>query len=364
MLLRLKVYVSTLTICLLVSTGSYAQESWSPFPADIITPPFSDDGDIAKGFYEAYPKATQNWNVCVSFPHLKDDYWNAVNYGIAKEAERLGVRLNLYEAGGYENLTTQIEQVRKCIADGADGLILSAIDFDALNPLIDEIMDQGIPVIDLINGVSSTNISARAIRPYYDLAFETGQFISTLLKREGWVTNTGRNARIAWFPGPDGAGWAESGNRGFEAGIQGAPVDIVSVLYGDTGRSVQGELIEQALAEHKAFDFIVGTTVTAEAAMRIVNQRDLRETTRVLSYYFSPGVQRGIMRGIIVGAPTDNQAIQARIAMDQVVRILEGAPVKRHVAVRADFISRANINEFDANTSLAPVGFRPVFVIN
>lgn len=361
---RISLFSVGLLAASIFAVGAQAQNTWFPFPVDIIKPPFSENGTVTKGFYEGLPNATQKWKICVSIPHLKDDYWNAVNYGLAKEAERLGVRLNLYEAGGYENLETQIRQVRDCIDDGADGLILSAIDFDGLNSLIDETMDRGVPVIDLINGVSSQNISARSLRPYYDLAFKTGQFISGLLKNEGWTGKHNRDARIAWFPGPEGTGWAASGNQGFIDGISEAPANIVSTLYGDTGRTAQAALIEQALTEHEEFDFIVGTTVSAEAGMRIVNKQDLREKTRVLSYYFSPGVYRGILRGIIVGAPSDNQAIQARVAMDQVVRILEGAPVRRHVAVRSDFISLGNIHDFDPSTSLAPAGFRPVFVIN
>ena len=47
---------------------------------------------------------------------MKDAYWLAVNYGVAEEAKRLGVKMNLVEAGGYTNLNKQISQIEDCVA--------------------------------------------------------------------------------------------------------------------------------------------------------------------------------------------------------------------------------------------------------
>ena len=49
-------------------------------------------------------KATKPWNICVLFPHMKDSFWVAADYGIVEEAKRQNVNVTLYEAGGYENL--------------------------------------------------------------------------------------------------------------------------------------------------------------------------------------------------------------------------------------------------------------------
>ena len=61
--------------------------------------------------YEPLGRATKKWRICASYPHLKDSYWLSVNYGMVLEAERLGVALQVVEAGGYPNLTRQIAQI-------------------------------------------------------------------------------------------------------------------------------------------------------------------------------------------------------------------------------------------------------------
>ncbi len=35
---------------------------------------------------------------------MKDSFWVAVAYGIVSQAQTMNVNMNLYEAGGYENL--------------------------------------------------------------------------------------------------------------------------------------------------------------------------------------------------------------------------------------------------------------------
>jgi ribose/xylose/arabinose/galactoside ABC-type transport system permease subunit len=45
--------------------------------------------------YSPLEKADKKWNICVSFPHMKDAYWLAVDYGVAEEAKELGVTMHL-----------------------------------------------------------------------------------------------------------------------------------------------------------------------------------------------------------------------------------------------------------------------------
>ena len=139
----------------------------------------------------------------------------------------------------------------------------------------------------------------------------------------------------------------------------------MTTQHGDTGSAAQGKLVEAALDQYgDDLDYIVGTTTTAEAAVKILRRRGLSQRIKVLSYYYSPGVHRGIRRGGIVAAPTDHQVLQARIALDVTVRILEKSDYFKHVAPRVMVVDRNNIKAWDSATTLAPRGFRPIFSIN
>jgi periplasmic protein TorT len=332
-----------------------AAEEWFPYSVEVWDPPFDMSSPRTSVDYVPLEKASQAWDICVSFPHMKDAYWLAVNYGVAAEAERLGVNMTLLDAGGYTELPTQISQIEDCVAAGADAVVIGAISFDGLNSLVAEISGQGIPVIDVINGMSSPELAAKSLVSFGEMGAHAGRYLA-----EQHPAGSDP-VKVAWFPGPAGAGWVEMGHEGFMNAIKGAAVEVVEVRYGDTGKEVQTRLVEDTLEGHSDIDYVVGTAVTAEAAIPVLRARGLTDQVKVVSYYFTPGVFQGINRNQILAAPTDSTVIQGRIAIDQAVRILEGEDYLKHVGPALTVVTPENVETFDRDSSLAPDGFSPTF---
>ena len=328
---------------------TYSVEVWDP-PFDMESPRRSVD-------YSPVEKASQAWDICVSFPHMKDAYWLGVNYGVVSEARRAGVKMQLVEAGGYTELNTQISQIEDCVTGGADAVVIGAISNDGLNSVVSEIRGKGIPVIDVINGMSSPELSAKSLVSFGEMGAKIGDFLA---QRHPSGSN---KVKVAWFPGPPGAGWVEAGNTGFTGSIKEAAIELVDTKYGDTGKEVQSKLVEDTLEAYPDLDYIVGTAVTAEAAVSILRARGLEGQVEILSYYFTPGVDRGIRRNQILAAPTDSTVIQGKIAIDQAIRILENKPYEKHVGPALYVVSQDNISSFDSSSTLAPADFTPVFEV-
>ena len=93
--------------------------NWFPYKAEATEPAFAQNGQKVSMDYTPLARASKKWEICVSFPHMKDAYWLGVDYGVIEEAKRQGVKLNLFEAGGYTNLSKQISQIEDCVARGA-----------------------------------------------------------------------------------------------------------------------------------------------------------------------------------------------------------------------------------------------------
>src|SRR5262245_15035896 len=81
-----------------LASVSAQDKPWYPFPVEVWDPPFNMDSPRTKVDYTPVEKAAQKWNICVSFPHMKDAYWIAVDYGVAEESKRQGVKMTLLEA--------------------------------------------------------------------------------------------------------------------------------------------------------------------------------------------------------------------------------------------------------------------------
>lgn len=338
--------------------AALAGKQWYPYKVELPAEAGTPKGENVVIDYTPLEKAAQGWSICAVFPHMKDSYWLAVNFGLCCEIKRLGVQMRLYEAGGYDNLPVQIKQIETCTAAGADGVIIGAISYHGLDTLVARLHRQGVPVVDLVNGMSSDRIAAHSLVSFEEMGFQAGEYIARRHPKDG------RPAKVAWFPGPRAAGWVQDGDRGFRRALSGSTAEIIAVRYGDTGRIVQSMLIRQVLDAHKDVDYIAGTAVTAGAAVKILRERGLRNRIKVVSYYFTPEVYREIKRGHILCAPTDSPVIQGRIAVDQMVRILEHKPYHERVGPHIYIIDRDNIDSFDRETSLAPSGFRATYATN
>jgi periplasmic protein TorT len=336
-----------------------AEDLWYPAQIDVWSLPFNTEHQHEPQQYRPPGHASRPWRICASIPHLKDDYWLAVNFGLVNEAKRMGVALNLYEAGGYENLATQQSQIAECVAKNkADALIIGAISADGLNSVIADYSAKGMPVIDLINGINSDQTTARVAADFFDMGFAAGKYLTALQ-----LDTPNKTAKVAWFPGPAGAAWVAAGDKGFRAALNGSSLSILEGGFGDTGIAAQTRLIEAVLDSHPDIDFIAGTAVSAEAAVQVLQKRKLDQQIRVIAYYFGPGVYRGIKRGAILAAPSDSQAVLARISIDQAVRALEKQTMIRHLGVTIKMVDLKSLSEFDLSSSIAPAGFRPIFSV-
>lgn len=340
---------------LLGAAGAASAADWFPYSVEVWDPPFDMASPRKTVEYTPLEKASKPWEICVSFPHMKDAYWLGVDYGVAEEAKRQGVKMQLVEAGGYTELPKQISQIEDCVAAGADAVIIGAISYDGLNNLVADIRKKNIPVIDVINGISSPELSAKSLVSFGEMGAKAGEFLAKLHPKGS------APVKVAWFPGPAGAGWVEAGNTGFMDAVKDSAIEVVETKYGDTGKEVQAKLVEDTLQAHPDISYVVGTAVTAEAAVPILRDRGVDDKVKIVSYYYTPGVDQGIRRGQILAAPTDSTVIQGRIAIDQAVRILEGKDYLKHVGPALKVVSQENIKDFDTSSTLAPDGYAPVF---
>lgn len=357
----MKKIVTSMALSAAVATSLCAQaraDSWYPYPAQQIVPPFATNGKAVDLNYTPLAKADQPWNICVSFPHMKDAYWLGVDYGVIEEAKDLGVKLHVVEAGGYTQLARQMSQIEDCVAAGAQAVIIGAISYDGLNNLVAEVTKKGVPVIDLVNGMSSPDVTAKSLVSFYTMGNEAGEYLAKAHPAGSTPV------KVGWFPGPAGAGWVEAANQGFLDAVKGTAIQVLGPKYGDTGKEVQLQLVENLLQAEPDVQYIVGTAPTAEAAQGLIRERGLVGKVQLMAFYLTPGVYDGIKRGFIMASPADSMVIQGRVAVDQAVRALEKKDLVKDVGPKIFVLDKANIGTVPQTNILPPETFKPVFTVN
>lgn len=318
--------------------------------------PFDDASAAVPLTYTALDRAARPWRFCVLYPHLKDAYWLSVNYGMVEEARRLGVGFDVFEAGGYPNLSRQIEQLKGCASEEFDAVILGAVSYTGLTAEVERIARLK-PVIAAVNDIDDSGITAKASVPWTEMGAAAGRFLAERHPKGSPPVT------VAWFPGPQGAGWVTFVEAGFRAALEDSSAQIVMTRFGDTGTEEQVLLVEEVLEAMPEVDYLVGSGPMAEAAVPILRARGLEGKVEVVSTYLSHAVYRGVVRGRILAAPTDSPVLQGRLSIEMAVRALEDRLTTRHAGPPVWTVTPATASAEVIEGSLAPASFVPVFAL-
>lgn len=316
--------------------------------------PFNYESPSQPISYQPSIPAAHPWRLCIAYPHLKDSYWLNVNYGMVEEAKRLGIEIQIVDAGGYPNLDRQIEQLQECANQDHDALIVGTVSFEGLTNTVLPIA-QKMPVLATVNDIADPGITAKSGVSWKQMGYMVGQYLAE--RHPAGSTTT----KIAWLPGPDGSGWVYFNEAGFKEALESSSVEIVVTKWGDTGKEIQRTLVQEAIEEHPDVDYIVGNALMAEAAISVLREKKLNNKIKVLSTYLTPGVFRGIRRNRIVASVTDSPVLQGRLSIDQAVRILEKKSFEKHVGPQVVLLDQNNINNIDLTQEFAPPSFHATF---
>ncbi|BBR93908.1 TPA: TMAO reductase system periplasmic protein TorT [Escherichia coli] len=293
-------------------------------------------------------KAKRAWKLCALYPSLKDSYWLSLNYGMQEAARRYGVDLKVLEAGGYSQLATQQAQIDQCKQWGAEAILLgsSTTSFPDLQKQV-----ASLPVIELVNAIDAPQVKSRVGVPWFQMGYQPGRYLVQ------WAH--GKPLNVLLMPGPDNAGGSKEIVEGFRAAIAGSPVRIVDIALGDNDIEIQRNLLQEMLERHPEIDVVAGTAIAAEAAMG--EGRNLKTPLTVVSFYLSHQVYRGLKRGRVIMAVSDQMVWQGELAVEQAIRQLQGQSVSDNVSPPILVLTPKNADREHIRRSLSPGGFRPVY---
>jgi periplasmic protein TorT len=336
-----------------------ATQAGGAFAADDWTANLMVDEKNPTAVYKPLPvgAVSKPWHLCVAFPHMKDAYYVAKDYGVLLEAKRQGVSATIMAANGYDDITGQIQQIEDCVAAGGNAVLVNAVSKSGLNGMIDELAKKKIPVLDLGNGVTSDKIAAAALAQYYYAGATAGKYLA-----ETFPVGSGKK-KMVWLAGPAGSQWVEDAVRGMKEAIAGSDVDLVKVIYGDTGKAAQMKLLEDALQTYPDLTIIGGVAPAIEGAMEIVKEKNIKDK-KLIAFYSTPPIEQAVRDGIVMATVNDNNLVGSRISVDQAIRLLEGKLEVKVASRKFSIVDSKNVNTYDRATLLAPADFKPVFKVD
>ena len=132
---------------------------------------------------------------------------------------------------------------------------------------------------------------------------------------------------IGFFPGPQGANFSDDAVTGFDNTVKEAGYKIAVTRRGDSSLGVQMDLVQNALQAYPEINYVVAIDPGAQGAVTVLRNSRQLDKVKVASINIIPPVYQNIANGMTVGSGVDFTVIQAKLAIDMAVRLLEKKPM-------------------------------------
>ena len=333
------------------TTTASADPNWSTEAVSV------DAGGSTSSFtYEPIPvdQVKKDMTVCVLFPNMADDYWASANYGSLVEAQRDKVNYLAYNAGGYEHLQAQLDQIDGCITQHVSAIMIAAISEGACSG-VKKALDAGIPVVDFINGLNCPGLEDNPQLAHVSIGpADYGASAADLLIEQDKQLN------VALFPGPDGTSFVEAVSKAFKDRLNGSKVTVAVDKRGPLTEDSQLSLAEDVLRTYPQVDATIGNTVGGTAAVTAIRNAGKQDTVEAYQYAITKSFYQHILDGTAVGAVSDVAPLSSRMAFDQAVRLASNVDptTSNRIGPQAKLVTEDTIKEIPFDEMFAPDGFQ------
>jgi protein TorT len=323
-------------------------------------PPFDlDQKNLVPYSYKSLEpnEVSKKWDVCLLLPHTDNPFMVSVLYGGITEARRMGINLEAKSAGGYQNVSRQIDQIEACAARGAHAIVVIATSRTGLNDAIASAANRGIVVIDVINGVTSDKITGRVVSSYGKIGSTFGTYLANK-----HPAGTPRK-KVLYYAGPAGASYVGFMEQGFLDAIKSSEIEVTKKFYAASSKAAQFPVVEDGLSAYKEVDYIVGNAPAIEAAHDILRDKG-RKDVRLIAGFVTPRILELVEQGQVEATVSAAEVLQPTMAIDLALRALEKKLEVNDVAPNSFIIDQANVKVFDRGGTVIPRNWQPVFNVN
>jgi len=264
-------------------------------------------------------------------------FFGPVKKGMNDAAEMMGVQCDFLGTEGVD-LDAQAQMVRQAVADGYDGIAVNIIDPEAFDAVIQEAIDQGVPVVGFnVDDHATPNARLSSVNQQL---YEAGVSLAQHL-----LPHIPDGAHILMTMHDEGVSALEDRLRGEQAVLKEKNVHWTVIVSGND--SVKGaEVIAQALKDHPDIRVVLGTGQSdTEAAGRAIEAHFAGQGYWSAGFDLSPETLRLIQAGHIRCTVDQQPYIQGFYPVLQLTLYLRYGIVPSDIDAGAAIIDKSNVEQ-------------------
>ena len=303
--------------------------------------------------YARPDKPAKQYTIGVLLPQLSNPHFVGQAYGYIDEAEKLGAKVILFDAGGYQYLDRQISQMEDLIASKVDAIILVAVNGPGTIGAVDRAVTAGIPVINCNVMTGSDKVVTRVRSDDETIGQMQADFMGQALKGEG---------KVVMLRGAPGTSWAENRGNAFKKRLaeKFPKVSVMGEQYSQSTPADGLKLMEDFLQTFPQIDGAYnGADTTAIGAAQAVLSAGKKGKVAITATDFQVDTEKFIRDGVMSATVAQQTVTIGRWGVRAAINTLEKREVPKALWTPLLLITADNISNLDTSSLRAPVGWKP-----
>lgn len=273
------------------------------------------------------PTADGEYRVALLVPFPDDPFWIDVKLGASYRAEQLGIKLDVYELTG-PSVPEQLQQVDSALESGVQGIILGPVDQVGIVPAVAKANDAGVPIVAVDTAPLTGEIASVVRTDSYAVARAAASLIGETLQGEGSVLN---------LQGDLSTDLGRELDAGFRDGInEFGGIKLTSAdgswVYGTAYGATYSQLPQAEAGTPTPPEPLIDAVFAANAAMTLgaadAVESVQADTVKVFGYGATDETITAVRNGIVAGLFVEFPSRAGILAVDQLVRALNGDTVE------------------------------------
>jgi ribose transport system substrate-binding protein len=299
------------------------------------------------------PKPAKNYRFGVLSPNMAIPHFVAQAYGFVDEAERLGGKVILYDAGEHKNVARQVSQFEDLMANKMDAIMMVPGTTATGVAQVDQAVARGIPVVNVNIMSDNTKVIGRIRSDDYEMGRLQGEYIVKALNGKG---------NVVMLSGVSGNSAFIMRAKGFQEYVAKHPgIKVLSEQWTPNATDRALKVMEDWTQAFPKIDAVFsGADRLAIGAVQVLLAQGKKPGQVIVTTVdYNDDTEKLVREGWISASMVQTPVLMGRWGIRVGVLALEKKPIPEKLFTPTYVVTKENADTVDISAVRQPKGWRP-----
>ena len=275
--------------------------------------------------------------VSMKGPGAGNPFWAAVERGATEKGAELGVNVVVLAPPTESDVAAQIAQVEDQLAKGVSGIVLAPTDPNALAPVVDEAIADGVPVVFVDTKGSNAGVTY----------IGTDNQVGAALAAEHICANVAAGSDVAILQGIITQSTGKARADGSNTGLSACGLNIVAEQTGEWDRAKGLAVMENIITGNPNLMAVFASNDNMGlGAIEALKNADMLDQVFVVGFDANPDAAASVLAGEMSATVAQNPYNMGAIGVESVMTLIGGGELPPIIDTGTVLVTMENAEAF------------------